>query len=123
MAKFIEIFKKDANLQNEISQTIDKYDKESFSARSQISQDALIQSEVFKQVKNIMGETISDMHIELEQKDNKIHILEEKVGIPDSLIVEEMNRSDLNKVSREDKCDRIVNRLNKTLKNHENTKI
>ena len=59
-------------MQNEISQTIDNYSKESFSTRSQIGQNALIQSKVFKQAIKIMSETISDMDIEFEQKDNKI---------------------------------------------------
>ena len=63
MGEFIEINKQDVNIQNEISQTIDKYNKESFSTRSQIGQNALIQSKVFKQATNIMGETISDMDV------------------------------------------------------------
>ena len=46
MTEFIEIIEKDANIQNEISQTIDKYNKESFSTRSQIGQNALYQSKV-----------------------------------------------------------------------------
>ena len=122
MAEFIEIIKKDSKVQNEISQTIDKYNKESFSTRSQIGQNALIQSKVFKQAINIMGETISDMDIEIEQKDNKIHFLEDKIGIPDSKVIEEMNRLDLNKISSKEKNDRIMNRLNKTLNNHKHIK-
>ena len=118
MAEFIEVIKKDANVQNDILQTIDKYNKESFSTRSQIGQNALIQSKVFKQAINIMGETISDMDMEIEQKDNKIHFLEDKIGIPDSKVIEEMNRLDLNKISSKEKNDRIMNRLNKTINNH-----
>ena len=86
--------------------------------RSQRSQNALIQSKVSKQAINIMGETISDMDIKLEQKDNKIQFLENKIGIPDSKSVEEMNRLDLDKISSKDKCDRIMNMLNKTPNNH-----
>ena len=41
---------------------------ESFSTRSQIGQNALYQSKVFKQSLNIMAETISEMDIELEKK-------------------------------------------------------
>ena len=78
MAGFIEIIINDVNIQNEISQTIGKYNKESFSTRSQLVQNALIQSKVFKQAIKIMGETISIMEIELEQKDNKIQFLEDK---------------------------------------------
>ena len=118
MAEFIEVIKKDANVQNDILQTIDKYNKESFSTRSQIGQNALIQSKVFKQAINIMGETISDMDMEIEQKDNKIRFLEDKIGIPDFKIIEEMNRLDLNKISSKEKNDRIMNRLNKTINNH-----
>ena len=31
-----------------------------------------------------MGETLSDMDIELEQNDNKIQFFEDKIGRPDS---------------------------------------
>ena len=50
-----------------------------------------------------MGETISDMDIEIEQKANKVQFLEEKIGIPDSKDIEEMNKLDLNKTSYEKK--------------------
>ena len=49
MSEFIEINKKDLKMQNDTSQTIDKYNKESFSTRSEIVQNALIQSKVSKQ--------------------------------------------------------------------------
>ena len=68
MAEFIEIIKKDSKVQNKISQTIDKYSKESFSTRSQIGQNALIQSKVFKQAINIMSETIQRGHIYFVEK-------------------------------------------------------
>ena len=63
----MEKIKKDANIQNETSQTIDKYNKQSFSTRSQIDQNALIQSTFFKQAINNMGETMSDMDIDTKQ--------------------------------------------------------
>ena len=43
----MKFFKKDANIQNEISLTIDKYNKDSFSTRSQIGRNDLIQNKVF----------------------------------------------------------------------------
>ena len=46
-----------------------------------------------------MGETILDMEIELEQKDDKIQFLQDKIGIPDSTVLEKMNRLDLNRLS------------------------
>ena len=45
-----------------------------------------------------MGGTKSDNDMELEQKDNKVQFLEDKIGIPDSKTVEEMNRLDLKKL-------------------------
>ena len=60
MTEFIEIIKKDVNVQNEFSQTIDKYNKASFSTRSQMVKS--IQSKVFKQAIIVMGETISDLN-------------------------------------------------------------
>ena len=65
-----------------------------------------------------MGDTIDDMDIEIEQKDNKISFLENKIGVTDDKIVEEMNRLDLNKISDEEKNNRIMNRINKTLDKH-----
>ena len=118
MSDFIEIIIKDVNTQNDNSQTIDVYNKESFSTSSQIGQNAFIQSKVFKQAIKILGETISDMDIETEQKDNNMQFLEHKVGIPDSKVIEEMKRLDLKKNSCKEKNDRIMNRLNKTLNNH-----
>ena len=35
-----------------------------------------------------MGETISDLDTEKEQKDNKTQFLEDKIGIPDSKVIE-----------------------------------
>ena len=118
MSNFIEIIKKDTEIQDEISQTVEKYNNESFSTRSQISQNALIQSKIFKQAIEIMGDTIDDMDIEIEQKDNKISFLEKKMGVKDDKIAEQMNRLYLNKISDKEKNNRIMNRLNKTLNKH-----
>ena len=120
LREFIEIFKKDVNIQEEISQAIDKYNKESFSTRSQIGQNAFIQSKAFQQARNIMGEAITEMDKEIEQKakkKNKKQISEAKIWLPDSKFIEEMSRLDLNKISCKEKNGRIMNRLNKT-QNH-----
>ena len=58
MTEFIEIFEKYLNMQNDISQTIDKYNKESFSTRSQIGQNAIFRSKLFKHAIRFMGKTI-----------------------------------------------------------------
>ena len=62
------------------------------------------------------------MDMEIEQKDNKIQFLEDKIGIPDSKVIEEMNRLDLNKKPCKEKNDRNIKRLNKTLHNHKYNK-
>ena len=64
-----------------------------------------------------MEETLSDMNIELEGKDNKTQFLEGKLGMPDSKKVEEMNRLDLNKTSSKDRTNTIRNWLKKHLIN------
>ena len=51
----------------------------------------------------------------MEQRDNKIQFLEDKLGIRDSKVIEEINKLELSKISSEGKNDRIMNRLNKTL--------
>ena len=63
MAEFIEIIRKDWKVQNEISQTLEKHNKESYSTQSKKNQNALIQSKVVEQAVNIMGDTIEDMDI------------------------------------------------------------
>ena len=67
-----------------------------------------------------MDKTISDMDIEVEQKDNKTQFLEDEIGKPDSKVVGEMNRLDLYILSK--KGDKVMNRLNKTLNNQKKLK-
>ena len=86
----MDFLKKDSKVQNGITQTIKKY-KESYSTQSKIGQNALIQSKVFEQAINLMGDFIEDMDIEIEQKD-KIEFLENKIGLPDCKVIEEMKR-------------------------------
>ena len=92
MADFIEVIKTDSKVQDEISQTIEIYNKELLSTHSKIGQNAFIQSKVFEQAMNFTGDIFDDMHIEIEQKDNKKEILENKIGLPDSEGIEEMKR-------------------------------
>ena len=118
MTDFIEIIQKDTKIQNDISNTIDKYNNQSYATRSKLGENALIQSSIYKEAINNMGDTINDMDVEIEQKDNKISFLENKIGVRDDNVIEEMNRLDLNKISDKEKKNRIMNRLNKTLNKH-----
>ena len=68
MTEFMEIIKKDLNIQNEDSQTIEKYNKNSFSTSCQVGQNALIRNKVFEQLIEMLGHTNNDMDIEIERK-------------------------------------------------------
>ena len=71
----------------------------------------MIKSKVFEQAINLLGDTIEDMVIEMEQKDNQIDFLENKIGLPDSKVFEEKNKLGLNEKSSKTKGGRIMNRL------------
>ena len=122
MADFIVTIKENPKVQNEISQTIEEYNKESYSTQSKIRQHALIQNKIFEQAINIMADTIENMDIEKDRKDNKAKILENEIGLPDCKVIEEMNKLGLNKISSKRKGDRILDRLNYSLNNQKDTK-
>ena len=103
MTDFIEIIKQVDKIKNNISQVVDKYNKQSYETRSMLGQKALIQSSIFKEAINIMGDTINDMDLDIEEKDNKINFLENKIGITDDRVVEEMIKYDLYKISNKAK--------------------
>ena len=115
MTDFIEIIQKDTKIQNDISNIVNKYNNQSYATKSILGKNALIQSSSYKEAINIMGDTIDDMDIEIEQKDIKISFLENKVGVTDDKVIEEMKRLDLEKITNKEKNNWIMNRLNKTL--------
>ena len=67
--------KKDSKIQNGITQTIEKYNKKSYSTQSRIGRNALMQNKAFGEAIKIMGDTIEDMDKKIEQKDNKMEFL------------------------------------------------
>ena len=84
-----------------------------------------MQSKVFEQATNIMGDTFEDMDIDKEQKDDKIDFLANKIGLRGSKVGEEMNELKLNKISCKRKGVRIIDRSNisrNNLKNNKKTK-
>ena len=102
--------KKDSEVQNEIIQTLEIYSKESYSTQSKIGQNASIKNKVFEQALNLMGETIEDMDTEMD-KDNKTDFLENKIGLPDCKVREEMNKLGLKKKSSKRKGGKIMDKL------------
>ena len=65
-----------------------------------------------------MGDTIEDMVLDTQQKDIEIELLVSKIGLPDSKVIEEMNKLGINKMSSKSKGDRMMARLNKSLNNN-----
>ena len=118
MTDFIEIIQKNTKIQNDISNIVNKYNNQSYATKSILGKNALVQSSIYEEAINIMGDTIDDMDIEIEQKDNKISFLENKIGVTDDKVIEEMRRLDLDKITDKEKNNRIMNRLNKTLNKH-----
>ena len=93
MAEFIEISKRiDSKVQAEKSKTTEKYNIESYSTQSKLGQNALVQSKVFEQAKNILPDTFENMDFEIKQENNITEFLENKTGLPDCKVIEEMNR-------------------------------
>ena len=99
MVEFMEIIKKNSTVQNKISKTIEKIIIDSYATQSKLGQCALIQSKVFEQATNKKRKTLEDTDIEVKQKDIKIEFLENKIGSPDSEVIEEMNKLGINKIS------------------------
>ena len=63
--------------------------KETYATSSEIGHSALVQSKVFEQATFIMGETVEDMGIEIELKDNNVEL---KVIIGEYYILELLRR-------------------------------
>ena len=118
MSHFIEIIQKDTKIQNDISNIVNKYNNQSYATKSILGKIALIESSIYKEAINIMGGTRDDMDIEIEQKDNRISFLENKIGVTDDEVIEEMKRLDLDKITDKEKNNRIMNRLKKTHNKH-----
>ena len=119
MAEFIEIIKKILNYKTRYHKPLKNIIK-SYSTQSKIGQNALIQNKVFEQAINLMGDTIEVLDIEIEQKDNRIEFLSNKIGLPDSKVIEETNRLGLRKMSSKRKSSMILDTLNYSLNNHKN---
>ena len=111
MAEFIEIIKKIQWKHYDISQTSEKYNKESYWTQLKMGRNASTYGKVFEQATNIMEDAIEEMDIEIEQKDNRKELLENKIGLPDSKFIEAIDRLGQNKISSERIGDMIMHRL------------
>ena len=64
-----------------------------------------------------MHDTIEDMDIGIEKKDEKNRIFRKK-RLPDSKFNDEMNKRGINKISSKRKSDRIMDRFKNSPNNH-----
>ena len=111
------------NVPNKVPQSIAKLTRESLATQSKIKQNALIQSKGYVQAVKIMGDTFEGMDIEKEQKDNIIEVLEDKIGLPDSKVIQVMHKLGTIKITSRRKGDRTMDKLSNSPNNLKNFKI
>ena len=71
MTDFFEFIQKDTKIQNDVSNIVDKDNNQSYATKSILGKNALIQSSIYKEAINIMGDTINDMDVELNRRTTK----------------------------------------------------
>ena len=105
-----------------MSQTIEKHKKRIIFNTNKNRPEGFDSFYFFEQALKMRGDTIEDMDKETEQKDNKIEFIENKIELPDCKDIEKLNKLRLNRISSKTKCDRIIDTLKNSLKNHKNLK-
>ena len=72
MNDFINVIKRDPQVQIKIKDILDKYNRLPYKYQSKIGYDTLIQNVILKEMINLMDTTKVDIDIELKLKMNKI---------------------------------------------------
>ena len=76
MDGFINVMKKDPQVQIKIKEILDNYNRILYNYRSKIGYDTLVQNVILKEIKNLMGTTKVDIEIELKMKISRMKFLE-----------------------------------------------
>ena len=79
MDVFINVIKRDPQVQIKIKDMLDKFNRLSYDYQSKIGYDTLIQNNIPKEIINLMGATKVDIDIELKMKNSKIKYLESRL--------------------------------------------
>ena len=79
MDDFINVIKRDRQVQIKIKDVIHKYIRLSYTYQSKIGYDTLIQIVILKKMRNLMGTKIVDIDIELKLKISRIKNLESRL--------------------------------------------
>ena len=78
MDAFVNVIRKDPKVRVKINDMLDRYMILTYDYQSRIGYDCLIQNIIPKDLRNIMGTTITDLDIELKIKISRIKYLENK---------------------------------------------
>ena len=81
MDAFLNLIRKDPKIRVEINDMLDRYMRLPYKYQSKIGYDTLIQNIILKELINIMGNTKTDLDIELKMKICRIEYLENKKHI------------------------------------------
>ena len=76
---FVNVIKKDPEVQVKINDMLDRYKRLPPKYQSKIGYDTLIQNVILKELINIMGTVITDLDIELKMKISGIKFLESRL--------------------------------------------
>ena len=76
---FVNVIRKDLKVRIKIDDMLDRYNKLPPTYQSKIGYDTLIQIVILKELRNIMGTTITNLDIELKMRINRIENLNSKI--------------------------------------------
>ena len=76
MNHFINVIKRDPQVQRKIKDLLDIFNKISLNDQSKIGYDTLIQNAILKEIINLMGSILVDIDIELKLKISRTKFLE-----------------------------------------------
>ena len=79
MDDFINVIKKDPQVQIKINDTLDRYNRLAYNYQSKIEYDTLIRNLSLIEMINVMAATIVKMDIKLKMKINRIECLESRL--------------------------------------------
>ena len=79
MNDFINVFKRDPQVQTKLKDMLDKYNRLPYKYQSKIGNDTLIQNVILKEIINLMGTIIVYIDIELKMKISRIKYLESRL--------------------------------------------
>ena len=79
MNDFINVFKRDPQVQTKLKDMLDKYNRLPYNYQSKIGNDTLIQNVILKEIINSMGTIIVYIDTELKMKISRIKYLESRL--------------------------------------------